>query len=61
MVVVARGPSVLQYCEPQRKDTAVVEGNRVIARMIALNVHDPARFESLFDETPCIVDRTLPL
>ena len=51
------------YCKivNRSKDTAVVEGNRVIARMITLNVRDLGRFESLFDEAPSTVDPLLPL
>ena len=35
--------------------------NRVIARMISLNVRDPARFGSLFDDSPASVDPPLPM
>ena len=51
------------YCKVvnRTKETTVVEGNRVIARMLALNVRDPARFESLFDDSPVSVDPSLPL
>ena len=45
------------YCKlgKRRKETAVMKGCRVIARLVALNVRDPARFESLFDENPSTV------
>ena len=51
------------YCKVvnRSKQTAEVEGNRVIARMIALNVRDPARFESFCDDSPASVDPPLPL
>ena len=56
-------PGSLVYCKVvnRAEETAVVEGNRVVARMVALNVRDPARFESLFDGFPASVDPPLPL
>ena len=38
----------------------MVEGCRVIARLVALNVSDPALFKFLFDGTPSTVDPPLP-
>ena len=51
------------YCKlvNRSKENAEVTGSGVIARMIALNVRDAARFESLFDEAPSAVDLPLPL
>ena len=55
-------PGFPLYCKlvNRSKETTAVEGCRVIARPVALNVRDPARFESLFDETPSTVDPHLP-
>ena len=49
------------YCKLVNRGRAkvAIEG-RVIAKMIALNVRDPARFHSLFDASPSAVDPPLP-
>lgn len=46
------------YCKlvNRGKETAVTEGSHVLAKLIALNVRDAARFHSLFDPSPSTVD-----
>jgi len=49
------------YCKlvNRGKGTVSIEGSRVIARMVALNVRDQPGFESLFDTSPAASDPPL--
>ena len=51
-------PGTPVYCKVVNtsKVDSVISGRPTVARMIALNVRDPARFDSLFDASPSAVD-----
>ncbi|CAB1110204.1 unnamed protein product [Ectocarpus sp. CCAP 1310/34] len=55
-------PGTPVYCKLVNRDAQVVEvtNGSICARMIALNVRDRGRFDSLFDDTPSTVDPPLP-
>ena len=42
------------------KSKAELKTNGMVARLVALNVRDPARYRSLFDDAPSTVNQPIP-